>query len=130
SGDGILEVAPPLAPWLRLRGNYLTSNSSGVIVINPKVVQDRDAQVLGGGGKSRYRQFELVGKMMFQEGKHQLFLSYVNSSSRSDVNEFNTYIGNFPFPVVRLNQFARTSADLPDRFLGWAGLHLPRTARA
>src|SRR5215813_3648968 len=129
SGTWNMEVEHTFAPWLRLRGNYLTSNSSGVIVINPKVVQDRDALVLGGGGKSRYRQFELVGKMMFQEGKHQLFLSYVNSSSRSDVNEFNTYIGNFPFPVVRLNQFARSSADLPNRFLGWGVFNLPGKTR-
>jgi hypothetical protein len=119
------EVEHTFAPWLRLRGNYLSSNSSGLIVINPKVVQGQDALVLGGGGKSRYRQFELIGKMLFQEGKQQLFLSYVNSSSSSDVNEFNTYIGNFPFPVVRLNQFARGSADLPHRFLGWGLFNLP-----
>src|SRR5262249_25403176 len=105
-----------IAPWLRLRGEYLSRKFFGVIVLNPKVVQGQDALVLGSGGKSRYRQFELVGKMLFQEGKQQVFLSYVNSRSRSDVNEFNTYIGNFPFPVVRLNQFARGSADLPNRF--------------
>jgi hypothetical protein len=63
--------------------------------------------------------------MLFQDGKQQLFLSYVNSRSRSDVNEFNTYIGNFPFPVVRLNQFAPGSADLPNRFLGWGLFNLP-----
>jgi len=125
SGTWNVEVEHKVAPWLRLRGNYLSSNSSGVIVINPKVVQGQDALVLGGGGKSRYRQFEMVGKMVFQEGKQQLFLSYVNSRSRSDVNEFNTYIGNFPFPVVRLNQFARGSADLPQRFLGWGLFNLP-----
>src|SRR5499426_2153761 len=125
SGTWNVEVEHKVAPWLRLRGNYLSSNSSGVIVINPKVVQGQDALVLGSGGKSRYRQFELVGKMLFQEGRQQLFLSYVNSRSRADVNEFNTYIGNFPFPVVRLNQFARGSADLPQRFLGWGLFNLP-----
>ncbi|MBO0859406.1 MAG: TonB-dependent receptor [Chloracidobacterium sp.] len=125
SGTWNVEVEHTFAPWLRLRGNYLSNNSSGVIVINPKVVQGQDALVLGGGGKSRYRQFELIGKMLFQDGKQQLFLSYVNSRSRSDVNEFNTYIGNFPFPVIRLDQFARGSADLPNRFLGWGIFSLP-----
>lgn len=129
SGTWNAEVEHTFAPWLRLRGSYLSGNSSGVIIINPKVVQGQDALVLGGGGKSRYRQFELVGKMMFNEGKHQLFLSYVNSRSRSDVNEFNTYIGNFPFPIVRLNQFARGSADLPNRFLGWGIFNLPWKTR-
>jgi hypothetical protein len=125
SGTWNLEVEHRFSPWLRLRGNYLSSNSSGLIVINPQVAQGQDALVLGAAGKSRYRQFELVGKMMFQESRQQLFLSYVNSRSRSDVNEFNTYIGNFPFPVVRLNQFARGSADLPHRFLGWGLFNLP-----
>ena len=125
SGTWNVEVEHKFAPWLRLRGNYLSSNSSGVIVINPMVVQGQDALVLGSGGKSRYRQFELVGKMLFQESRQQLFLSYVHSRSRSDVNEFNTYIGNFPYPVVRLNQFARGSADLPHRFLGWGLFNLP-----
>jgi hypothetical protein len=125
SGTWNVEVEQAVAPWLRLRGSYLSSNSTGVIVINPKVVQGQDALVLGGGGRSRYRQFELVGKMQFQDGRQQLFLSYVNSRSRSDVNEFNTYIGNFPFPVVRQNQFARGSADLPNRFLGWGLFNLP-----
>lgn len=120
------EVEHVFAPWLRLRANYLSSNSSGIIIVNPKVVQGRDALVLGGGGKSRYRQFELVAKMMFQENnKQQLFLSYVNSRSRGDVNEFNTYIGNFPFPVVRPNQYARGPVDLPHRFLAWGIVHLP-----
>jgi hypothetical protein len=129
SGTWNAEVEHTFAPWLRLRGSYLSSNSSGVIIINPKVVQGQDALVLGGGGKSRYRQFELVGKMMFDEGKQQLFLSYVNSRSRGDVNEFNTYIGNFPFPIVRLNQFARGSADLPHRFLGYGIFNLPWKTR-
>ncbi len=119
------EVEHAVTRWLRLRANYLSSNSSGIVIVNPKVVQGQDALVLGGGGKSRYRQFELVAKMEFREGKQQLFLSYVNSRSRGDVNEFNTYIGNFPFPVVRPNQYARGSADLPHRFLGWGIFNLP-----
>jgi hypothetical protein len=119
------EVEHTFAPWLRLRANYLNSNSSGIVIVSPKVVQGQDALVLGGGGKSRYRQFELVAKMQFRESKQQLFLSYVNSRSRGDVNEFNTYIGNFPFPVVRPNQYARGSADLPQRFLAWGLFQLP-----
>jgi hypothetical protein len=125
SGTWNAEIEHAFAPWLRLRANYLSSNSSGIVVVDRKVVQGQDALVLGGSGASRYRQFELVAKMAFQEEKQQLFLSYVNSRSRGDVNEFNTYIGNFPFPVVRPNQYARGSADLPHRFLGWGIFHLP-----
>ncbi len=125
SGTWNVEIEHAFSPLLRLRANYLNSNSSGVITVNPKVVQGQDALVLGGGGKSRYRQLELVARMTYQESKYQLFMSYVNSRSRGDVNEFNTYIGNFPFPVVRANQYARGSADLPHRFLGWGIFNLP-----
>jgi hypothetical protein len=120
-----VEVEHAFTRLLKLRANYLSSNSEGLITVIPKVVEGRDALVLGGNGRARYRQFELTGRMTFGEGKQQLFLSYVNSRSRGDVNEFNTYIGNFPAPVVRPNQFARGTADLPHRFLAWGLFQLP-----
>lgn len=136
-GDGgVGDFAPHSATWnvelehsftrlLKLRVNYLNSNSDGVVVVEPKVFEGKDALVLGGGGQSRYRQFEITGKLNWGEGKQNLFLSYVHSSIRGNINEFNTYIGNFPFPVVRPDQFTRLSADLPHRFLGWGTFNLP-----
>ncbi len=120
-----VEVEHAFSSLLKLRANYLSSNSEGLITVVPKVVEGRDALVLGGSGRARYRQLELTGRVTFGEGKQQLFLSYVNSRSRGDVNEFNTYIGNFPFPVVRTNQFARGAVDLPHRFLAWGLFQLP-----
>lgn len=120
-----VELEHAFARYLKLRINYLHSNSDGVVVIDPKIVQGQDALVIGGGGKSRYRQFEITGKVSWAEEKQSLFLSYVRSSSRGNVNEFNTYIGNFPFPIVRQDQNARLGADLPNRFLAWGTFHLP-----
>jgi len=119
------EVEHVFARHFKLRANYLSSNSEGVVVIEPKIVQGQDAMVIGGGGKSRYRQLEFTGRVTWNEEKQNLFLSYVHSSSRGNINEFNTYIGNFPFPVVRQDQDARLSADLPNRFLAWGTFHLP-----
>src|SRR5262245_34707029 len=98
-------------------------------MVTPRVVEGRDALVLGGAGRARYRQLELTARLTFGEGKQQMFLSYVNSRSRGDVNEFNTYIGNTPFPVVRTNQYALGSIDLPHRFLAWGLLNLPLKMR-
>jgi hypothetical protein len=55
----------------------------------------------------------------------QLFFSYVRSRTRGDLNEFNSYLGNFPFPVVRANQFTNLPGDLPNRFLAWGIISLP-----
>ncbi len=123
------EVEHVFARRFKLRANYLSSNSEGVVVIEPKLVQGQDAMVIGGGGKSRYRQLEFTGRVNWGEEKQNLFLSYVRSSSRGNINEFNTYIGNFPFPVVRQDQYARSSADLPNRFLAWGTFHLPLKLR-
>ncbi|MEP7341045.1 MAG: carboxypeptidase regulatory-like domain-containing protein [Acidobacteriota bacterium] len=125
SGTWNVELEHAFAKYLKLRVNYLHSNSQGIVVIDPQVVQGQNALVLGGGGKSRYRQFEITGRVNWGEEKQNLFLSYVRSSSRGNINEFNTYIGNFPFPVVRADQYARLEADLPNRFLAWGTFQLP-----
>lgn len=119
-----VEVEHPVNKLLRVRANYLQSNSSGVVIFTPKVVEGQDALVLGGGGKSRYRQLELTARVSWKEGQ-QLFFSYVHSRSRGDLNEFNNYLGNFPFPVVRPNHYTNLSGDLPNRFLGWGLVRLP-----
>jgi hypothetical protein len=119
-----IEVEHPVTKHLRIRANWLQSNSQGVIVIQPKVVQGQDALVLGGSGRSRYQQLELTSRLTLKEGQ-QLFFSYVRSRTRGDLNEFNTYLGNFPFPVVRSNEYTTMSSDLPNRFLAWGLVRLP-----
>jgi hypothetical protein len=124
SANWNIEVEHPISRLLKVRANYLHSNSYGVVIVTPKLVQGRDALVLGGGGKSRYRQLELMARLSLSE-RRQLFFSYVRSSSHGDLNEFNTYLGNFPSPIVRPNQFASLPGDLPNRFLTWGNIELP-----
>ncbi|HKX30142.1 MAG TPA: carboxypeptidase regulatory-like domain-containing protein [Blastocatellia bacterium] len=120
-----VEVEHSFSPLVRLRANYLNSDSSGIVVVEPRSQQGQDAMVIGGGGQSSYRQLELTSRFVWGEGKQQIFMSYVRSSTRGDVNEFNTYIGNFPFPIVRPDQRARLSGDLPNRYLSYGIFHLP-----
>lgn len=119
-----VEVEHPINKMLRVRANYLQSNSFGVIIFTPKVVENRDALVLGGGGRSGYHQFELTARLSLMDNQ-QVFLSYVHSRTKGDLNEFNNYLGNFPFPVVRPNSFTNLSGDLPNRFLAWGMVRLP-----
>jgi hypothetical protein len=94
------------------------------VIFTPKVVQGQDALVLGGGGRSGYNQLELTARLALRDGQ-QMFFSYVHSRARGDLNEFNNYLGNFPFPVVRPNTFTNLSGDLPNRFLAWGLVRLP-----
>jgi Carboxypeptidase regulatory-like domain/TonB dependent receptor len=119
-----VEVEHPLLKMLRVRANYLQSSSHGVIVFTPRAIEDRHALVLGGGGKSAYRQLELTGRLSLKNDQ-DLFFSYVHGRSHGDLNEFNGYLGNFPFAVVRANRFTNLSGDLPNRFLAWGLVRLP-----
>jgi hypothetical protein len=119
-----IEVEHPVNQHVRIRANYQKSNSAGLIIVTPKVVEGRDALVLGGGGRSRYHQFEVTSRVSWKEGQ-QMFLSYVHSRSRGDLNEFNNYLGSFPSPIVRPNQYSNLPGDLPHRFLAWGMVKLP-----
>src|SRR5262249_7724355 len=67
-----IEVEHAFSSWLKLRANYLSSNSHELITVEPRLVEGRDALVLGGNGRGRYRQLELTGRVTFGEGKQQL----------------------------------------------------------
>jgi hypothetical protein len=123
-----VQVEHSISNRIKIRADYLQNNSSGVVIVTPKVVQGQDAFVLGGGGKSRYRQLELTTRVTLKDDQN-LFFSYVRSRAQGDVNEFNNYLGNFPFPVVRANQFTNLPADLPNRFLAWGLVRLPWKVR-
>jgi hypothetical protein len=123
-----VEVEHLISNRIKVRANYLQNNSSGVVIVTPKVVQGQDALVLGGGGKSRYHQIELTTRVTLKDDQ-SLFFSYVRSRAQGDLNEFNNYLGNFPFPVVRTNQISNLSADLPNRFLAWGLIRLPWKVR-
>jgi hypothetical protein len=123
-----VEVEHPVTRALRVRANYLQSNSYGVVIVTPEVVRGHDAFVLGGNGRSGYRQFELTTRWNMSDGQ-QLFFSYVRSRAQGDLNEFNNYLGNFPSPVMRPNQYTNLPGDLPNRFLAWGVLQLPKKIR-
>jgi len=55
----------------------------------------------------------------------QLFFSYVRAGARGDLNDFASYLGSFPVPIIRANQFGNLPADLPNRFLAWGLVQLP-----
>lgn len=119
-----IEIEHAFNSHLRLRANYLQSNSSGLVIVTPQVVQGQDALVLGGGGKSRYRQLELTARVAWKDG-NELLVSYVRSRASGDLSEFSRYLGNYPSAVVRPNQFSNLAGDLPHRFLAYGTLKLP-----
>jgi hypothetical protein len=127
-----LQVEQPLTPFLKLRVGYLQNDSQGLVILNP-VPPDPDtntgAYLLSGVGHSRYRQLEVTARMRLKGDGRQLFFSYVHSRARGDLNDFSNYLGTFPIPIIRDNQFGNLPADLPNRLLAWGMVQLPKKFR-
>ncbi len=123
------EIEHPITRWLRVRANYLQGNSNGLITLAPGQILEQgtwlDALILGGNGQARYEQLELTAKMSWQE-KHEIFFSYVRSRSSGNLNEFNKFLGNFPFPVIRRDVVSHLTGDVPNRIVSWGLFKLPK----
>ena len=125
-----LQIEQPVNSYLKLRASYLNNHASDLVILNPMVSTDpvsagNAAMVLSGNGRSRYQQLELTARVRLGEDERQLFLSYVHSRARGDLNDFNEYLGSYPYPIVRPNQFSNVPGDLPNRFLAWGLMRLP-----
>jgi len=122
-----VELEQPLSRYVKLRAGYMSNLSDGLVILNavaPNPATGVGSYLLSGTGQSRYRQFEITTRVRLGEGR-QLFFSYVHSRARGDLNDFANFLGSFPVPVIRPNQFGSLGTDLPNRFLAWGVAQLP-----
>jgi outer membrane receptor protein involved in Fe transport len=75
-------------------------------------------------GRGSYKEFLSMVRWRFAE-RSTLFASFVRSSARGDLNDYNQFFGNFPYPLIRPNQFGILSSDAPSRGLFWGVFGLP-----
>lgn len=110
---------------LTFRANLINSRTENIYIINPELdFRGQSAIVLRSAGNSRYRALELTARLQLPE-KSMLYFSYVRSRSRADLNDFNSYFGDFGAPVIRQNQYSNSPFDVPNRFLAWGTISLP-----
>jgi len=118
-----VHVEHTFSPSLRIRAGYTDSQSSGLILLEPGVVQGANALTLNGNGSARYRAAEITARLAWKHA--QWFLAYTRSRSQGDLNDFTGFLGNYPSPLIRPNAFSNQTADLPNRFLAWGTVRLP-----
>ncbi len=131
TATGSVQVEQPLTRRLKLRMGYMQSQSAGLVYMDqvpPDPETGIGANELVGSGQARYRQVEVTTRFRLKESS-ELFFSYVNSHARGDLNDFNNYLGSFPLPVLRPNQFSNLAGDIPNRFLSWGTVQLPQRIR-
>jgi hypothetical protein len=122
-----MQIEQPVGHYLKLRTGFMQSLSDGLVILEPVAPDPQTnlgAHLLSGTGGARYRQFEMSARFRLGETR-QLMFSYIRSKGRGDLNDFGSFLGTFPLPIVRPNQFGNSPADLPNRFLTWGLMQLP-----
>ena len=114
------QVDHQLHQRLLLRFGYEERHTRWDFVLEPTV----SALLLENDGRSRYREFQTVARFRFQEGRN-IYLSYVRSQARGNLNDFNTYFGNLKQAVIRPDQYSTQPFDVPNRLLFWGDFGLP-----
>jgi len=111
---------------LNLRVNLTGSRTEHIYIINPELdFRGRSGIVLRSAGEATYRALELTARFRLRKAD-QFFVSYVRSRTRGDLNDFNSYFGDFGEPVIRENQYSNLPFDVPNRLIAWGTINLPR----
>jgi TonB dependent receptor len=119
------ELEQEISRSLTVRAKYLESAAYDLIILQPQFVHGEDALVLGSSGASHTRQYEFTARVG-HNSERQFFVSYVRQHARGDVSDGSSYTGNLPFPVVRKSFSSSLPYEIPNRFLAWGSISLPR----
>jgi len=92
--------------------------------VDPLQLVDRAQLRLFNSGEQTYREFLWMLRWRPRE-RTTLFASYVNSRARGDLNDYNQFFGNIPYPLIRPNQYGIMPSDAPNRGLIWGVVGLP-----
>jgi len=113
-----LQVEHKFPKLARVRAVYTDNSSLGLVVFEQETLGSTNEIVLNGDGKSRYRQLEVTSRLTWKSDQN-LDISYTRSDAQGNLNTFDTFLGNYPLPLVRPNIYSLLPADLPNRFLLW-----------
>ncbi len=117
-----IQIDHEVSPRLLFRLGYEERRTQRDFILEPDNSTNR--LLLLNSGQSRYRELQTTARFRFQEGRN-IFLSYVRSAARGDLNDFNTHFGNLRNPVIKPNEYGRQPFDAPNRLLFWGEFALP-----
>jgi len=122
-----VQVDHEISPRLLVRVGYEERQTRHDLFVEPvSLANGTGALVLENNGKSAYREFQVVARGRLQENRN-IYVAYVRSESRGDLNDFNTYFGNLRHPVIRANEYGPQTFDTPNRLLAWGDIELPHS---
>ena len=121
-----LQIDQIINSKLSIRANYSHSRTTKLYIVQPKTDYfGQNAIVLTPSGRVSYDALELTAKVTLPKNQ-PFYISYVRSRALGDLNDLNSYFGDFGVPIVRPNQFSNLSTNVPNRLLAWGSISLPK----
>ena len=127
-----LQFDRELRPGLLIRFGYESREVFREFYVDPftPTASGEAAELrLFNNGRQSYREFLWMLRWKPTE-RTSLYASYVLSKARGEINDYNQFFGNFPYPLIRPNEFGRLSSDAPNRLLAWGIIGLPHKLQA
>jgi len=120
-----LQLDRELVRGVLARVGYESRQVSREFYVNPFQAPKGDTQLqLLNNGTQSYREFLAMVRWQFAE-RSAITASYVHSRAYGALNDYNQFFGNFPYPLIRSNQYGPLSSDAPNRGLFWGVIALP-----
>ncbi len=116
------QVERQLAPGFDAQAGFTRRRSARLATLD--VPRDGGPLALRSNGTSTYREFQVSMRRTWPR-QQQLFLSYVWSSARGELNDFMTMFTAFDTPLLQPGGMSRLPADAPHRWLAWGTVNLP-----
>ena len=119
-----IEVEHAVKDSVQLRVHYLHADAQNQLTLVPQINSAWSALVLDSSGTVQSHQMDFTARIG-ASALRQFFFSYVRQFARGDITDASSYLGDFPFPVVRSQIQASTRGEIPNRFLVWGTSVLP-----
>jgi hypothetical protein len=117
-----LQLEQHVAPGLDAQAGFTRRRSSRLATLD--VPREGGLLALRSNGTSTYREFQVSMRKTWPN-QQQLFVSYVRSSARGELNDFMTLFTAFDAPLLQPGGMSRMAADAPHRWLAWGTVNLP-----
>ena len=119
-----VELDQMLSKQLLARVGYRRTRGYDQLVVDPSPADE--TLWLSSRGGSETHEFEATLRKQFNTTSH-ITASYVHASTRADLNDYVSTFGDMRDPIIRANEYAPQSFDVPHRFLVWGVMTLPKT---
>ena len=131
-----LQLDREVMPDLFLRGGYQQRQTTDNFLLDPDAearpspaAPNRNYLTLSNKGRDTYREWQFTARYRLRGSGH-LTASYVRSSSIGDLNDLGSIYGPTPSVLIRANERAPLTFDVPNRFLVWTEFPVPWGLRA